>query len=1142
MKLIAFCLLTAVLHVSMPAMSQRVSIHGKDLQLEAVVMEIRKQTGLEFLYEHSLFKGTHPTSLDIQDAPVEEVLKVCLKGQGLGFNIRSGTVVIFKEGEPVQNETPASPEETVFITGGVTDPAGAPVTMASVLVLHGRVGTLTDRLGAFGLRLRRPFHADTLIISCVGYKEFRIGLRGSPHFGAIVLQPADNLLDKKIVVAYGVTSDRFRTGAIATVNAIDIERSPVPNVLEALAGRVPGLYIRQDGSNPTNPFMVQLRGDNILPPTVDYAHYLHAEDMLSKPLIVVDGIPIGADVAGSGGYNEGINTIIGAAGGDGGQDDLYWLNPNDVESISVLKDADATALYGSRAANGVIIITTKKGKPGKTSLRITAGSGIHSSPRRVDLMNTKQFLAMRHEAWDNDMRLHLPVISTGGVSDTPNANNSYDFLVFDTTRNTDWQKFLLGNAPVYNAGLELSGGEGGTAYRLSASYNNWKSPYPAGQGIPAFGEEKATFALNTTSRSEDSRFRMVSSLFFTTSTSRQPLGNPNNYVLEPPNAPDVFDAAGNLNYKDWRPIAPGSWTPTYLYFLGAPYEAKWFTLVGRTNLSYELLPSFVLTFAAGYSRRDGKQTTKLPSTALDPEYLSNLRSAAFGNSVATDLDLEPNLRYTFKRGPHYLELLAGGSYQRDKQQGTEVYANGYTSDAQLSGLNGAANIRKLGDNLMQTTTVSALGRISYRWSDVILVDLCGRRDGSSTFGPGRRYGNFWSVASGWIFTGYSWSKKIPGLTFGKLRGSYGITGVQSIFPYAYIPSFGQLPGYKVLLPNSWELSDGTFQGSPTLGPTQPANSTLHWAQAASLDLGADLYFLTDQRLKLSLQWYRKTTGDQLINAPVSAVTGVTDYYANWPAKVRNSGVEVSVDYAAPKPPSGITWTMGFNIAINRNKLVAFPNLNNSSLSSYLTIGKSISQQQVYPSFLNKDLGIWSQYDAARHTPVPYNVNSLPVFTGGAQGSISYKGFALSASCTFAKQNGYTNLQLAEQPGELLSIGRSNQLASLLTEKHWQSPADAGLAGAFHAAPLSYNPLLDIWWGDASYLAVKNATLTYTFPSSCLKRTGIGSLSIYLRADDLFLFSLAQYKGFNPEQNTAYGINEGQIPLRRTIIGGLNLSL
>lgn len=1142
MKLTAFLLLTVMLLICAQCMCQRVSISGKTLRLEQVIAEIKKQTGLEFFYPGSLLKDTRPVALHIENIPVTEALKTCLQGQGIGFNLRGNTIILFKEEE---NDT------SVLIKGQVVDTRGVPVEMASVVLARTRAGTQTNRLGVFTIRIKDVQPGDSLHISFIGFKNNSVLLGNKTDVGQLVMQPADNALDEALITAYGTTTERFRTGDITKVRSVDIEKTPTLNVLEALAGRVPGLYVRQGNSNPGSVYNIQLRGVNVIPPTAN-ATFGDAVSALSKPLFVLDGLPLPPEAVNdaytlSGVVQSvGVDAMTGLTGAAGGQDPLYWLNPLDIESMTVLKDAEATALYGSRAANGVIIITTKKGRPGKAELNINFNTGVNAPARRLKLLNTEQYLAMRHEAWNNTIQAGLPVRNVLGFSTyAPNAANSYDLLVWDTTRYTNWQQVLLGSAPVYNTGVSLSGGEGRHTYRIAAGYNRFNSSFPHVSGKPGFREEKGTLSLNLFTHSLNNRLKLTTSVITSIVSSRQPIASPENYIFLAPNAPSAFDEMGNINFVEWRPAGavPGSSQGNPLGILATLYWSNRFTMLTRTTLSYELLPSLRFTMGVGYLRSDGKQQSTTPSAANDPVDPNLIRAAHFGNSSSVGFNVEPDMRYELWRGRHHVSVLAGAGYQSDRQEGQVITATGYISD-ELMGSPAGAKGNSYRNTLAQRKSISALGRISYRYADEFLVDLSARRDGSSSFSPGRRYGNFGSIGLGWIFTQEAWSKQIPLLTFGKLRGSYGVTGSQNATPYAHLASFrpslagsGTLPNYNYL--TSIYNTNGNYINVPALSVARASNFTLGWAQAVNVELGIDLYLLADQRLKLAAQWYRKKTSNQLVNHPVSAVTGTSSFLLNLPAKVENSGMEVMASYTAPKKRSGLYWYALLNFATNKNKLLDYPGLEISSFNQYYDIGQSIIWQQLHATFLNKTTGVYKIIDTISGAPVPYKVDNYPTITGGLQLGISYKGFSLSLVCTFAKQKGFTNVQGTNYPGDLGFYNAvSNQPISVIKNRHWQSKADSTLGGAFHAARVNTYTQLDVYWGDASYLALKNATLNYDLSKTLLKKAGIAGLAFYIRSENLLLIPLSGYKGTNPEQP---GLTM-QRPLRMVFVSGFSLNL
>lgn len=1132
MKLIAFLIVIAILFVCSPALSQRASITGKDLPLEQVFMEIRKQTGLEFVYESALLKTSHSVTLDVQQMPVDEVLKFCLKGQGLGFNIRGGTVIIFKLDEPVQ--TSAAGMDQVIIKGRVVDALGLPVEMASVVLVRTNIGTQTDRSGSFTLKVKNRLAADSLNISFIGLKSYSFKPNNITDVGDIVLLPADNVLDETVIRAYGTTSERLRTGNISMVKAADIEKMPALNVVEALAGRVAGLNVWQSGALPGSVYNIQLRGVNIIPPDVNsIPNTSHLIYLLSKPLIVVDGLPMAPDLVSNTFDNIGVDAITAMYGAGGGQDPLYWLNPLDIESISVLKDADASALYGSRAANGVIIISSKNGRPNKTTLHITVNTGVNVQAKRLKLFNTQQYLAMRREAWDNTIRAGLPVSGVTGTSYRPDTLNSYDLMVWDTTRYTDWQDVLLGSAPNSNAHVELSGGKRRTTFRLAAGYNNSRTSYPRFPGKNIFREERSTVSMHFSTRSHNNRFRWVTSASGASTYSFQPYQNAYNYIFLAPNAPAMLNDTGKLNYAEWHTGASGTslLTGNPMELMRNSYRGNRFSMQAASNLSYEIWRSLLFSINAGLTASNSRQIIISPAITSNPVSLSAVNSATFGNSTGNGFTIEPGLRYENSLARHHFVLQGGGSFQRDRQNGEITTGRGYTLE-QLGNQAGATSYITVSDAI-ERRSLSLWGRVSYQYAGKYLTDLSVRRDGSSSFGPGRRFGNFGSAGLGWIFTEEHWGKHIPLLTFGKIRGSYGITGIQNTNLFTYYTSFtpARLTGFVVPTLLNGFSSNGVYNGVNTLALTQVANPNFAWAQANSSDVGADLYFLADQRLKLTVQWYRKIIGNQFAYSPVSSVTGNMGLFVeNTTARVENKGTEIMIDYRSPLRKSGINWEVHFNIATNRNKLVAYPGLENLYVGRYFEVGQSLIRQQLYPSYLNTKLDLYQYTDSAHPAALPYFVDNTPSYTGGLQAGISWKGLALSVSCVYAKQKGFTNVQGAGLPGNLSATGIGNQPVSVIPQNE--------PGRAFYAGLASNNLIMDIYWGDASYLAIKNASLSYRLPQTLLHKWRSGGVSFYLNAENLLLIT-RNYKGVNPEQAN---LTTSQMPLRKILVAGFTINI
>ena len=520
----------ALLHVSAASLSQKVTLTLKDAPLENVFNQIKQQTGLSFLWDEEILKQTKPVTIDVQNMTVSDVLDMCLKNQGLSYSILQNMVVIKKittNPETKKNESPPPVE----VHGRVTDAHGVPLDGTNITIKRTQTGTITDAKGGFILKNVLP--NDVIVISYIGYKDQNIIISDRTTLN-IVLQVTDNPLDQVVVQGYGETSQRLATGDMAVVSAAEIEKQPVINPLMALQGRVAGLDIQQTSGYASAPIKAEIRGRSSVDP-----------NQISEPLYVIDGVPLTVLQLQPGNYttygSPGIIQNGGLLGPAFGQSLLFGIDPADIESITVLKDADATSIYGSRGANGVILVTTKKGKAGKTQLNIHIDEGVNAVTRYWQLLNTPQYLEMRREAFKND-----------GIA--PDAGTAPDLLVWDTTRYTDWQKALFGKTGrVINAQASLSGGDIYTTFRIGANYVH-STEITTASGA----DQRASVSFNVTHHSLDQRLTisLSSTYSFTQSDMIQMPGN----AAFAPDAPAIYDSSGHLNWAPWDAAygGPGS--------------------------------------------------------------------------------------------------------------------------------------------------------------------------------------------------------------------------------------------------------------------------------------------------------------------------------------------------------------------------------------------------------------------------------------------------------------------------------------------------------------------------------------------------------------------------------------------------------
>jgi len=1100
MKLTAVIFLSACLSVSAAGLGQKVTLSEKNARLDSIFHLIEKQTGYSFYYKVELLANTKPVDIQVQDASLDETLQKLFTNEALVYTIVDRVIVV-KEKSPsdpagdVNQNVP--PHE---IRGHVTTAKGIPLAGANVIIKRTKKGTQTNVRGEF--TLANVYPDDILTISFIGYKTQIVKVSGGVEF-PIVMAEATDELDKVVVQAYGTTTQRFNTGNIGTVTAAEIERNPVMNPLEALQGRVPNVIVSTDNGYASAPVRVEIRGRSVIDGSQP-----------SEPLYIVDGVPLtvlnlngDSYASGSTGFTQG-----GLSGPAAGQSPFFSINPNDIESITVLKDADATAIYGSRGANGVIIVTTKSGKPGKAKFDLNVYHGASVATGRYGLLNTQQYLAMRREAFKNDQAVYGVV---PGFT-VPDAGNAYDMVVWDTTRYTDFQKlYWSGTGQITDLDMSLSGGDRQNTFRIGGSYVNQKEITSRGGG-----NQRGSVQFNYAHKSVDQRFAVSLTTMYTYVSVD--LINVGGSVLEAPDAPAVFNSEGTLNWAGWAPNTGGLAPFANLY---QPYNGKTGFLNSSLNVQYEILKGFTFSTRVGYSTSHLSNMYLTPIISQNPINANPTGTSQFSNSNSYNTVAEPQLEYKTLLGKGKLSILAGASRSAAYSDGSSSTGYGYQNDNLLRSLVNAP-IKTASNGSAQYSYGGLFARFNYNLGDELIVNLSARRDGSTRFGPGKQYGNFWAVGAAWIFTEQAWFKNhLPVLSFGKLRASYGLTGNDQIANYGYLTQWSSVNGIP-------------YQGTSGYVPLQHANPDLHWETNKKLEGALDLGFFRD-RLTVELVWYQNRCGDQLVTFPLPMVTGFANVFSNSPALVQNTGHEMTLR-ARIIDHKNFTWSAYFNIGYNRNKLVSYPNFSQSPFVSTLQIGQSLSiRQLLHFTGVDPQTGQYTVQDKNHDGQITdyynkgnndfYVKDMAPPYSGGFGTDLRYKGLQLNLFFYFIKKLVYSG-NLNGVPGNL----EMNQSVDVLNR--WQKPGDHAKFARFttqNQASDSYFAESDGVYTDGSYLRLRNASLSYDFQAPWVKKAGMQQCMIYARGENLF--TLTHFNGLDPAQP---GL--GAMPSAKTFTLGIQL--
>lgn len=1115
MKLTIVLLLMALFQLRATGLAQTIRLEGKDMPLKMVFSAIETQTGYVVVYNQRDLAHAKNVSLNVRDMPLVEFLHLALKDQPLAFTIQGKTIILSQKPAGVSTSPSASsPAPFILIRGRVVDEDGKPLEGASVYKKNTSMLRLSNAEGIFTIDANA---GDILVISYVEHRTREVKLTDAVIASGMItvtLAKANSELDALRVIAYGTESRRLGIGAVSTVTSSDIGSQPVTNPLAALSGLAPGLNIGFTSGAPGAAVKVQVRGQNSL------SQSSYGTKPFDQPLFIVNGVPVAAQ-------NFNINALNSLAGSNyldayGGTSPFNGINPEDIESISILRDAAATAIYGTQGANGVILITTKKGKAGKTRLSATVNTAFNTATRTPKLLNTEQYIAYRKEALQND-----------GIDLAAASPTDYpDLLLFDQDKHTDWVHYYLGKkASNIDAHASVSGGSDRTTFFLSTGYTHTNYSFPGD-----FDYNRATLHSNVHHVSAGNKLTID---FGSDYSYERNYSSASPYavtgIMTPPNFPDLVDpATGKLNWT-YKGFNTGPYEQ-YAANIRQPNVLQSYNLTNSLAVGYTIVKDLKLNVNLGYSRITSDEAQQQPASTVNPA--SNpVSTATFGKSSFETVNVEPQLNYQHTVGRGVFTALAGGTYRKNNTSVITLKGTDYTDEALLGSIGAAGNVQAT-DSYKPYRYSGAFARIGYVYDQKYILQLSGRRDGSSNFGPGRQFGNFGSIGMGWIFSGENFFKHaLRVISYGKLSGSYGTTGTDATLPYQYQQLFSAsstIPG---------------FQGVRPLNVQNLFNPDYGWDTKKSLNIGLDLGFIND-RVLFNLNYYRDRIGDQLVNYTLPSQTGFSSVLRNFDALVQNQGLEVNI---TSKNISGktFTWTTTLNVSANRNKLLAFPGLEQSSYGLQYTIGKSVNIVKGYQlKGVNPQDGIFDFYTskgAATHNPV-YGLpsqggdivdiaNTDPKFIGGLGNSLSYKGLSLSFLFQFQDQqqgNYLKSIYSGNMPG-----GFSNQPAAI--EDRWRKPGDIAsiqkLTAGYGAAylPGYFFTMSSGAYSNGSFIRLRTAALSYLLPPAFCKKMRISDAKLFVSGQNLFI--ITSYKVGDPELSSLFSF-----PIQRTVALGITINL
>jgi len=1107
MKLICCFLFTIIFSARAMTTYSQVTIKATNMPLEQVLKDIRKQSGYVFFYDGKDISGIQ-VNLNVQNATIEIALDACLKNQPITYGIEDKTVFLKKKLMPHTLKNGASTPPTtanITVSGRVIDENNQPLAGATVSIKNSNLSTITDRNGIFSLK-GVDLNA-TITISFIGYDKYE--LQATPDFlGEIKLKPASNGLDEVKVIAYGKTTERLNVGNINAISAKTIEEQPVSDPILTLEGRIPGLIIQQQTGFSVSAVKVQIQGVNSVNAGAD-------------PLYVIDGVPYDGQMLPNIATNVGLTGTGNASlfGGGSTISPFSFLSPNDIESISVLKDASATSIYGSRAANGAILITTKKGRPGRTQINFNVQEGFGKDAEMPKLLNTQQYLQLRHWALADDKLTPGP----------------FDYDVngqWDTTRYTNWEKVLLGGTAKFeDYSGSISGGDNNITYLIGGTYHRETTVFPGD-----FSDNKGSFHFSLNGSSDNNKFKYQFSGSYLADRNVLPQNDFTYYaVTTAPDAPALYNPDGSINWlqnssgtSTWGFVAPA---------LNEHYINSVNNLTSNSFLSYEVAKNLIIRSSFGYNILQQKELQTAPLNLIAPEvraYTSN--AAVYSNNNQHNWIVEPQISYDKSFGGGKLSVLAGATVQREDGDGQIITGVNYPNDQLLSNVNNAGTIYKNSGTSFEYKYSAIFGRLGYNWKDKYLVEVSARRDGSSRFGENNLYQNFASVGLGWIFSEEKLIKDtFPLLNYGKLSTSYGSTGNDQIGNYNFLSAYG------VSTPSV------PYQGVGSLTPTVISNPNLQWELDKKFNAKIDLGFFNN-RISASIDYYRNRSSNLLLSYALPVTTGFKNTYLNLPAVTQNAGWEFTLTTFNIKSDY-FSWRSSVNLTIpvDNQKLISFPGLDVSSYAGVWNIGKpilvpatkyyqslGIDPNTGYYLFSDGKGGTTTSPDYASAANVIPNFNRK--FYGAIDNTFTYKRFSLQFIFQFDKQQGTDPLFFQQ-----LGAGHFDTNVSTSFLNGWHSPggnerypklttgADFGAFLNVLSAETSTANIV-----DDSYIKLKNLSFNWQVPDEWIKKTGINSARIFVQGQNLL--TITHYlKGVDPETQSIT-----TLPPLRIIAFGLNV--
>lgn len=1106
----AFCSYAKETH-GQDLLKKKISLKFRSDEVRNVLSEIERVSGGKFMYSPEIIQSYRKVSIVARNEELAAVLNRLLQPLGIRYEVVNNYIILsrkneivgilYKSASAINDDIPLK-----TIRGKVTSPNGDPLSGVSVAAKSAKVGTATDNKGEFSITVEED--VTTLVFTHVGFVTAEVAVSDQQSISVVLQVDAKGLSDV-VVVGYGQVKKNDLTGAVSTIPVKEMKKLAVTSIDQALQGRAAGVQITQNSGAPGGSTTIRIRGGNSIQGD-------------NEPLYVIDGVPFKND-----GANSGSNFNV-----------LSTLNPNDIESVSILKDASSTAIYGSRGANGVVIITTKRGKAGTPVITFESYYGTQKVRRKYPVLSGREYGEFLNDVNLNDGR--APAFSQAQLDSIGNG--------------VDWQDEIFRRAPISNYQLSMSGGDEKTQYAITAGYFSQ-------DGIVKKSDfERYSFRINLDRKIND-RLKIGNSLSINRTNTNQSrtdgsLGSAGLVTIAALQFPPIVP----IRNKD------GSYTITnpYLNFtadnpvalaLDSKNMNTAYRIFGNIFGEYRIIEGLTLKVSVGVDAILQKQSSYLPRTVSSG--LSQGGFASISNTQAITWINENLLTYSKTiNTDHHINLLAGYTQQANRTEFSSSAARNFVDD-NLGFNNLALGSVSLvpGSGVGTWGLKSYLGRVNYSFRNKYLVTASLRADGSSRFGKNNRYAYFPSGALAWKISEEPFFEAGNLFSDLKIRASYGLTGNQD--------GIGNYPAYSLLGTQNYVFGNVVSTG---VGPSQIANPDLSWETTSQADIGLDIG-LFKGRINFSGDVYLKRTRDLLLNLTIPSSSGFSSAIKNL-GRVENKGIELAI---SSRNLTGVfQWTTDINVSRNKNSVLDIGGAKEIFAGEVANIGQNLNSGIIR---VGLPLGSFYGYvtngvyqsadeilklnDAQAKKPgdrkyLDLNgdnvINDLdrtiigtaqPKYIGGITNTFSFKGIELSVFL----QGVYGNDILNANRFELEYLNGTNNQSKDMLNRWSATNTNTDIPRATSTRPANRISTRQI--EDGSYLRLKNVQLAYTFPIALTGMLKVQSIRVYVSGQNLVTWT--NYSGFDPEVNRfgqdsrSQGFDYSGYPAAKTIFFGLNVS-